>query len=78
MMPTTYIHIDACLKTTAIVRYIIQTKTGLYIRTTANNTANAHSATNLKIITIVRATLQIQTATTIKFSINISTTTLIE
>ena len=75
MMPATDINIAACLKTITIVRDIIQIKTGLYIKTTAHNTANVNSATNLKITTIVRATIQIQTATHIKLSNNINTTT---
>ena len=82
MMPATDINIAACLKTTTIVRDVMQIKTVLYIKTiannTANNTANVNSAANLKITTIVRATIQIQTATHIKLSTNINTTTLIK
>ena len=77
MMPTTYINIAACLKTTAIVEDIIQITTVLYIKATANNTASINSATNLKVTTIVTATTQIQTATHIKLSTNINTATLI-
>ena len=69
-------NIAVCLKNTAIVRDIIQIKTAEDIKTTANSTTNVNSATNLKIITIERGTLPIQTATHIKLSINISTTTL--
>ena len=62
MMPATDIKIAACLKTTTIVRDIIQTKTVLYINTTAMMPAtDINIAACLKTTTIVKDIIQMGT-----------------